>query len=119
MVCGVPYWASNCSLLLCTTAGKSLGTDLRQLKPTLPLIRCLETADDARRAQIMEVLQGEAGQVAERLRRLFEAVDAIAYTRKLATSFATRAVDELAGLPPSPAATALRSMAEFVARRAF
>jgi octaprenyl-diphosphate synthase len=100
-------------------AGKSLGTDLQQLKPTLPLIRCLQTGDDVRRTEILEMLQGDADQAAQRLRPLLDKTDAIAYTRDLAASYAARAVDELVILPDSPAATALRNMAAFVARRAF
>ncbi len=99
--------------------GKSLGTDLQQLKPTLPLIRCLQTSDPARRAEILEWLQRDPQQAAERLRDLFDKTDALAYTRELAAVHAARAVDQLAALPDSPAAQALRSMAEFVARRAF
>jgi octaprenyl-diphosphate synthase len=100
-------------------AGKSLGTDLQQLKPTLPLIRCLQTADPARRAQVLKALQGDADHAAQRLRHLFDETDAIGYTRELAARYAARAVDELASLPDSPATTALRNMAQFVARRAF
>ncbi len=39
-----------------TTVGKSLGTDLEKQKPTLPLIRALQIADDAQRASILAVL---------------------------------------------------------------
>jgi octaprenyl-diphosphate synthase len=102
-----------------STAGKSLGTDLQKLKPTLPLIYALRAANAAQRAEIMELVRGDSVDGGERLRALFEKIGAIAYTREKAEQYAECAVDELAPLPDNVATAALRSMAAFVAQRAF
>jgi hypothetical protein len=41
------------------TTGKSLGTDLQQQKPTLPLIRLLETAEPVVRQQVLQLATSE------------------------------------------------------------
>ncbi len=50
--------------------GKSLGTDLAQQKPTLPVIRTLEQADPAQREYLQALLCGEADGQADSLRNL-------------------------------------------------
>ena len=78
-----------------TTVGKSLGTDLEKQKPTLPLIRALQTADDAQRASILAVLNGEPGRSADTLRAIFQRLGVIDYTREKAAAFAQQALDQL------------------------
>lgn len=98
-------------------AGKSLGTDLAQQKPTLPLIRTLELADDEQRRQILSMLSGGTNGHAGALRRWFEQFDVLTYTRDKAREFAERALDELNGLRGSPAVHSLRKLAEFAVER--
>jgi octaprenyl-diphosphate synthase len=102
-----------------TAAGKSLGTDLEKQKPTLPLIRALQIASVAERQDMLAALQGEPGSSLDRLRVRFEQLDVLTYTRNKATAYAQQALDELVGLPDSPAVQSLRQMAAFVVQRAF
>ncbi|MHB8970623.1 MAG: polyprenyl synthetase family protein [Pirellulaceae bacterium] len=102
-----------------TTAGKSLGTDLEKQKPTLPLIRALEVANEAQRRDILEVLRGNPRRSSEALRTVFQRLDVLTYTRNKAQAFAQLALDQLAALPDSPAKQSLCRMAAFVVQRAF
>ncbi len=98
--------------------GKSLGTDLAQQKPTLPVIRAIELADDAQREYLLGLLRGDSnGQVGE-LRRCFEQSDALTYTRDKGREFAELALDQLASLSTNPAEQSLRKLVEFVVDRA-
>lgn len=97
--------------------GKSLGTDLAQQKPTLPLIRTLEQADPAQREYLHALLCGEADGQADSLRTFFDRCDALAYTRDKGREFAQQALEQLATLPASPAEQSLRKLGEFVVNR--
>lgn len=99
------------------TTGKSLGTDLVKQKPTLPLIRALEVATPRDRAAMLELLTGDIRRPAE-LAPFLERYDAIAYSRRVAESYATRARNRLASLEPSACSDVLATMADFVVTRA-
>ncbi|HEY4308583.1 MAG TPA: polyprenyl synthetase family protein [Pirellulales bacterium] len=99
------------------TTGKSLGTDLEQRKPTLPLIRLLGQVDQAQRATIIAALETNAPDCDGALDRWFEASDALAYTRDKARWYVDLARAELAQLPTSDARTVLESVAEFSLER--
>ena len=98
------------------TTGKSLGTDLEQRKPTLPLIRLLAQTNPAQRATIIAALDA-AETDCKVLDRWFDSTDAISYTREKARWFADLARAELAQLPTSDARTVLESVAEFAIER--
>lgn len=98
------------------TTGKSLGTDLEQLKPTLPLIHLLAAANTDDRRAIDEVLSADAPQprlLLPYLRRY----ESLEYTRERGRFFANRAAERLNILPASAAKDVLTSMAEFVVNR--
>ncbi len=109
------------------TTGKSLGTDLEQRKPTLPLIRLLAQVDATQRGEIIAALDSGSPdgtdpdcadpscQVA--LDPWFDASDALSYTRDRARWFADQAQAELAQLPPSEARTVLEVVAKFAIER--
>jgi octaprenyl-diphosphate synthase len=98
--------------------GKSLGMDIGQQKPTLPVIRMLQVASPRDRDRLLEILQDDSINRIEALRPFFERYDAIAYSRDRARSFADRAACQLAVLPPGPARDTLTAMADFVVARA-
>jgi octaprenyl-diphosphate synthase len=100
-------------------AGKSLGTDLTQQKPTLPVIRALQIADSNQRQEILASLHENTPDAALSLRRLFHELGVLTYTRDRAEQFAQQALDHLRDLPPSPAATSLQILARFVVQRSF
>jgi octaprenyl-diphosphate synthase len=103
-----------------TTTGKSLGTDLEQRKPTLPLIHVLSEVDGLQRAKIIDSLESdslrsEGARLA--LRCWFESTSAVNYTRDKARSFADLARAELARLGPGSARTILEHIADFAVER--
>jgi len=97
--------------------GKSLGSDFKKQKLTLPLIRLLATAAPQDATRIRELLAhpDEASQV--ELERWLERSDAIAYTRARANEFAASARENLSSLPESPARHLLEELTEFVTQR--
>lgn len=99
------------------TTGKSLGTDLDQRKPTLPLIRVLELALPDERRDLLELLESESSQLAQVLPAWLDRYDALDYAREKALDFSRRAVEQLESLPPSPAVDVLRTMAQFAVVR--
>ncbi len=99
------------------TTGKSLGTDLEQQKPTLPLIRLLEQTSPEERPSILEILARSGNHRREALQPWFAQYDALAYARTRAEEFASQARDELAHLPASPAKLVLEGLTYFVVAR--
>jgi len=98
-------------------AGKSLGTDLAQQKPTLPVIRTLEMADPGQRRNVLALLHDRPPGAEEDLKQLFDRYDALTYTRDKAREFAQRALAQLDALPESSARHSLRKLGEFVVDR--
>jgi octaprenyl-diphosphate synthase len=97
--------------------GKSLGTDLDQHKPTLPLIRVFDLATPAERVELQEILHIAPEPRRDALSEWYERYDAFDYSRARALEFATRAQDALASLDPSPALDVLRMLPELVVLR--
>ncbi len=100
------------------TTGKSLGTDLEQQKPTLPIIRTLQVAPPETRDRLLALLNRETEQAADdELLTLLKQHDAVEYALDVARGFARRAADEIRDLPPSPALATLVMITEFVVNR--
>ena len=97
--------------------GKSLGTDLDQQKPTLPLIHLLAQLSSHDRADLISSLQRAGEHAREVLAPWFARTDALAYAHEKAASYAALARDELAPLPSSPAKSLLEDLADFVVTR--
>ncbi len=99
------------------TAGKSLGTDLRKQKPTLPLIRRLSRLDGRERDELVAMLSRPNNHHRDLLKHRLEDCDAIAYARDKAVWFVRRAAEQLSCGPATVADEALRGIAEFVVTR--
>ncbi len=95
--------------------GKTLGTDLLQRKPTLPLIRLLETCSASERTALIAVLDGDA-QHAE-VRQLLNESDAAAYSLERAGRLIKSAVNDLRQLPQTPARDCLEGIAQLCISR--
>ena len=101
------------------TVGKTLGTDLDQGKMTLPIIRLLETSDEARRDKIIDVLRCGGVNRLTKIRDFLCDSDAARYTRQTAERYRDRAIASLDCLPPSAAKASLAQIASFSVDRRF
>lgn len=92
-----------------TTAqlGKNVGDDLREGKPTLPLLLAMERGNESERALIRHAIEhGEIDRLAE-IVEIVRRTGAIAATREAARAEANDAVRQLDTLPASPHREAL------------
>lgn len=97
--------------------GKTLGSDLDQVKLTLPLIRTLSQVTEPQREQIHELVQSDDPSRSQRLVDWYRSTDALTYTREVAESYIESAQKQLQKLPPSPARQSLVSVGQFILRR--
>ncbi len=104
------YWGSD-------LVGKTLGTDLQQRKPTLPLIRGLQ--NPRIRSELLEILsQPHQQQHVEAVRALLEQSDARQYTARIARKCTDNAIAAITKVPVSDARDSLVALAEFSVQRA-
>lgn len=96
--------------------GKSLGTDLKKQKLTLPLIRFLATAPASTASAVRRILD-EPEPDRRRLRDYLDSSDALEYSWDRAKQHAERSLSALEGLSESNAKTVLRSLTHYVVRR--
>jgi octaprenyl-diphosphate synthase len=102
------------------TVGKSLGTDLREGKTTLPVILWLRSRPQAERARSRALVE-EAGRdeaARETLVRSLRADGALEAADAAARAEIASAERALEGLPPTPSRDLLRTIASYVVRRA-
>jgi len=99
-----------------TQVGKTLGTDLLQRKPTLPVLRLLGRCSMAERAELITMLNDSAQH--NEVRRLLNESDAAAYSLKRASRLVQSAIGDLRQLPPSAARQCLEGIAELCISRA-
>jgi octaprenyl-diphosphate synthase len=97
--------------------GKSIGDDLAEGKPTMPLIHAMRSGDAGQRNLIRAAIeQGGLDRIHD-VHAVVENTGAIAYTRRLARAEADRAIDCLRCLPDSDHKAALHALADFSAER--
>lgn len=97
--------------------GKTLGSDLGQRTPTLPVIRLLSTASPNDRQAIIDLLDSSDAQSLNRLRRRLDDSDASDFTRTSAEQMVRLAIDALELLPRNEATRALEQLAWYSIRR--
>ena len=99
--------------------GKSLGADLAEGKPTLPLIYALKHGSPEQVTVIRTSI--EQGNVVElnRITTAIESTGGLAYTARLAKREAALAIEALSVLPDSPYKQALRELADFAVDRTY
>jgi octaprenyl-diphosphate synthase len=97
--------------------GKSLGTDMEQLKMTLPLIRVLRHGPRVMADRVRQLLHEPERRQRLALRECLAESDGLDYARRRAEDFAAKARRELACLPPSPCRAVLEAISERVVHR--
>jgi len=112
---------------ICSTedrVGKTLGRDLAQAKPTLPIIHCLHHGRDRRKSQLLDLLNTCAENEKEtdekttgKILALLDAENSLEYSWDKARRFSAQAVHSLDVLTPGPAREAMRMIAGFVVDR--
>ncbi len=95
--------------------GKTLGTDLLQRKPTLPLIRLLSTSSTNERTTLTAMLKDTTQHAA--VRRLLDESDAAAYCLDRAGRLIKSAINDLHQLPHSLARHCLEGIAQLCISR--
>jgi len=98
--------------------GKTLGTDLLNQKPTLPVIHCLENLPADRAKELLQFLQ-DASSTAEQLQSYLAETDSLEYARLQARQHAQAAIDFATTLESNDFSQALISLADFVQQRSF
>jgi octaprenyl-diphosphate synthase len=99
-------------------AGKTLGTDFVETKPTLPLIHLLGSVDDSRRTGIINIVGSSEPKARGELAELLADNGSIEYSMVCLRQYVRQAIESLESLPAGAAKTALIDTAEFVAARA-
>jgi len=96
--------------------GKNVGDDLREGKPTLPLIRAMEVGSPEQRALIQEAIRSGDGDFAA-VAQAIQETDALEYTRKVAVSEAEKARQALDVFPVSSLRDSLLKFCSFAVER--
>ena len=105
------YWGDE-------SVGKTLGTDLAQLKPTLPLLHYLNTASTSERQRFLAKLQSQKSEDLRWATETIRSSDAGDATMIVARRFAQKAIALIDSLPDSEARSLLKGLALFSVSRA-
>lgn len=101
-----------------TTAGKSLGSDLRNGELTLPVIHLLSSAGPSLREELLrEFRPGGAAIDRKTLQAHLQHCGSIEYALQIARRDLQRACESISSLPPSAAKNALLSFNDYVLER--
>ena len=97
--------------------GKNVGDDLREGKPTLPLIHAMQHAEPAIQAQIRDAIANGGTQDVSTIMASIKETDSLNYTRNKALKLAESAQSRLNTLPDSPFKDALATLCDVAVNR--
>ena len=101
------------------TMGKSVGDDLAEGKPTLPIINAIERATEADKQVLIDAIDNADRNKLHAVLRIIESTGSMGYTTRKAKEHAQLAKNCLANLPESVYRTALYDLADFSVARVF
>lgn len=97
--------------------GKNIGDDLAEGKATLPLLYVLKHGTATQQHLIrIAIEQGSINDLSE-IQKAIESTEAVVYTQQVAQSYAAKALEALAILPPSIYRDALLALTKFAVTR--
>ena len=100
------------------TVGKSLGSDLKNGEPTLPLIHLFANTTGARKQELLNMFKPDSGTLSrDALKPYLERSNSVEYALQIARNEIQRALDEIDFLPASAAKTALLEIPNYVLER--
>ncbi len=99
--------------------GKTLGTDVANLKFTLPIIHCRDNLNQSDRQQFLEQLSTPESLDHNKLTEWLQKTDSISYSKKFAKGKVADAAKFAKSIEPSDCSKALLNIAEFVLQRTF
>src|SRR5206468_2941849 len=100
------------------TVGKSLGSDIKNGEPTLPLIHLLANTTGARKQELLTMFRPESGTLSrEALKPYLDRTNSVEYALQIARNEIQRMMDEIDFLPASAAKTALLEIPNYVLER--
>jgi octaprenyl-diphosphate synthase len=97
--------------------GKNVGDDLREGKPTLPLIYLMENGTEEQRELVRNCIEQGDEQHFDAILAAITSSGALDYTRRAAETAAQRAADAIAGLPGSQYKDSLLQLCSFAVDR--
>jgi octaprenyl-diphosphate synthase len=97
--------------------GKNVGDDLREGKPTLPLIHAMQHASGPVRTQIRDAIANGGTQDVSAIMACIEQTGSLHYTRSKALALAESAKTRLTALADSPFKTALTTLCDVSVQR--
>ncbi|TWI63417.1 octaprenyl-diphosphate synthase [Pseudoduganella lurida] len=97
--------------------GKNVGDDLREGKPTLPLIYLMEHGTEAQRQLVRACIESGDEQHFDTILSAITSGGALDYTRRAAEAQADRAIDALGNMPSGPYKDSLLQLARFAVDR--
>jgi octaprenyl-diphosphate synthase len=97
--------------------GKNIGDDLREGKPTLPLIHALKNAQPNDQLMIRKAIEEGGADQIESIAKTIRATGALAYTARKAEEAADKAIEALHEMPDSDYKKALIDLARFAVQR--